>query len=113
MRKGALIVLGVVVLAGLASLILLNRYKTDIIHTTILNAVVQKAPQDYSRERIEKRFQSVLATAEAEGHLDSYLRQLLALAQRLEKIQHLEQSEVDELLANLDKDPIDEGDKAP
>lgn len=108
LRKGALIVFGVVVLAGLAALLLLNHYKIDMIHAAILNAVVQKAPSDYSRNRIEERFRSVYQQARDQGRVDAYLRRLLALAQRLEKIQHLNRSEVDELLENLDTDPAEE-----
>jgi hypothetical protein len=90
---------------GMACLLLLNRYKTDMIHVTILNAVLQKAPRDYPEQRIRHRFTSVFEEARRSGNVEAYLKRLLALAQRLEKIQHLEAAEVDALLENLDRDP--------
>ena len=100
--------LAAVGLLGMASLLLLNRYKTDIVHATILNAVLQKAPPDYAQERIRKRFDEVWGDARETENVEAHLRRLLALAQRLEKIQSLDATEVDLLLENLDRDPAPE-----
>lgn len=106
MRKRGLIVLAAVGLLGMVSLLLLNRYKTDIVHVTILNAVLQKAPPNYTQDRIRKRFDDVWSDAREAGSVEAHLRRLLALAQRLEKIQSLDAMEVDLLLEDLDRDPL-------
>ena len=102
MRKSSLIVLVLVIVAGCASLLLLNRYKTQMIHLTIRNAVVQKAPENYPTLKINERFDAVFQRAQQARQLDAYLDRLLALAQRLEKVQHLEPGEIDALLLDLD-----------
>ncbi len=105
MPKRGLIVLGVVGILGMASLLLLDRYKTEIIHVTILNAVLQKAPANYPQEKIRKRFDEVLHAARETDSVKAHLKRLLSLAQRLEKIQDLDEVAVDLLLENLDQDP--------
>ena len=104
MRKRSLIVLGAIAILGLVALFLLDHYKTEMIHITIMTAVIQKAPPDYPKEQIRKRFDSVFWEAQESGKLDAYLGRLLALAQRLEKIQDLEGDQVDSLLESLDRD---------
>ena len=100
MTKRTLITLGVTVLVGVGALVWLRSYQLELIHVVVTNAVVQKAPADYPEEKIRLGFKQALKQAEHTGR-ETYLRRLLLLSQRLEKLQELSTSEIDTLLKAL------------
>lgn len=101
MKKRTLVVLGLVAAVGLAALLLLQIYKLELIHAIVVNAVAQKAPSDYPAESIHSDFEKALRKARREGRQEEFLRQLLTLSQRIEKVQRLSAQEVDSIRASL------------
>lgn len=104
MRRRVLLFLGGVFLLGLLSALwALRSYTVEFVHPVVVNAVIQKAPEDYPSGEIRNRFATALRQANDEGEREEYLQHLLALAQRLEKRQRLETREVDQILRDLSK----------
>lgn len=101
MNKRSLIALIIIGLLGLVALLVLKTYATDLVHIAVVNSVVQKAPDSYPAERIRQAFRRNYLAAERDGAEDAYLEKLKRLSQRLEKIQYLEEREVDEILKEL------------
>ncbi len=97
--------LSIIILAGaaigLGSFWTLQYYATELVHAVVENAVIRKAPDDYPRERIREAFARRLEEARRQGARDAYLVELKGVSHRLEKIQYLEEAEVDELIENL------------
>ncbi|MGH9341345.1 MAG: hypothetical protein ACRD1R_17555 [Acidobacteriota bacterium] len=82
-------------------LLLLRSYTPQLVHTIVVNAVIQKAPQGYSAEKVREAFTAAREKAHRKGRQDEYLSQLLRISQRLEKLQYLSREELDELVAEL------------
>lgn len=101
MRKSTLIILALLLGLGVCSLLLLRAYKLDLLHTVVMNAVLQKAPQGYSREEIREAFRQARRRAEAEEAQEEYVTELLGISQRLEKIQLLNEKDLREFLEQL------------
>ena len=101
MNKKLLAAFAVVLLAGVVVLLVLKSYTVEIIHSVVVNAVVQKAPECYDRAKIVKVFDDALARAEQGGSRDRYLIELQEVFRSLEKRQYLEPEEMDGLLAQL------------
>ena len=102
MRTRTIVALAVTLAVGIAALVAFRAYKLRLIHVIVENAVIQKAPDHYPRDRIAAAFDNHLAEAERRDREDVYMDRLLSASQRLEKIQRLENEEMDRLLAELD-----------
>jgi hypothetical protein len=98
MRKAGLLVIVAGLLVGMALLIAVKSYRTELIHTVVVHGLEQKAPEGYSRERIRSVFDGYLETARKRGNEGEYVERLMALSHRLEKVQILEEYEVDQIL---------------
>jgi|SRR5690554_765824 len=101
MKKSTYIVLAALLLFFLSAMWLLKSYSLELIHVVVAHTVIQKAPPDYPASKIEKAFDDAFQQAQAGGWKDRYKSELLAISQRLEKIQKLDAAEVDQLLRNL------------
>jgi len=102
MKRTTIIAAAVIVVLGIGFMLGLNRYKLVLIQTIVENAVIQKAPAGHSQEQIRRAFDEHYRKAGQMDREDEYLDRLLKASQRLEKIQHLESDEVDQLLMHLD-----------
>ncbi len=97
--KKATIIIVVILLSIFAgSMLLLRYYEVDLVHTIVLNAVIQKAPEGYPRQEISQAFAVARQRAEEENREGAYLEELFSFSRRLEKIQLLSRDELEELL---------------
>ncbi len=102
MRKSVLIIISLLLLILVGAMLLLRSYRLDLIQNVVVTALIQKAPENYSRQEIKRSFQSALGRAESRGREQAYLEQLLQVSQRLEKVQQLGKAEIDQLLESID-----------
>lgn len=102
--KRTYILAGLIALFGIASLALLRYYSNDIIHAVVVNAVIQKAPEDYPESEIRTVFNQRFARAQERGEVQRYMDLIKELSHHLEKTQRLEKEEVDRLLESVAKD---------
>lgn len=98
------IILGILAVAALAGLLVIQAYSLDLIQYVVVHALIQKAPGPSSSEHIEGVFNDCLANARARGREDEYLGDLIRLSQKLEKLQRMRRSEVEEVLASFSTD---------
>jgi hypothetical protein len=103
MRKRLLIVIGLIGLIGILALLTLKQYSAEIVHAVVVNAVIQKAPEDFPQTRIEEVFDRRFAKARKDGEVSAYYEELLVVSHRLEKLQRLERKEVIDLLSEIDR----------
>jgi len=97
--KKATIIIVVILLSFFAgSMFLLRYYELELIHTIVLNAVIQKAPEGYPRQEISQAFAAARRRAERNNREEAYLEELFSFSRRLEKIQLLSKDELEELL---------------
>ncbi len=101
MRKSTIAILGFILLFGVVSLWLLNRYKLPLVQAVVENAVIQKAPEDFPKAEIRQTFAEYSRLAVQLGREDQYLERLLDASRRLEKVQKLDNQEVRELLSQI------------
>lgn len=101
MKKSTIAVLVLLFMSFVGALLLLNVYKLELVHTIVLNAVVQKAPEDFSGEEIRRAFSRARQNAQKANREKRYLEKLLRISQRLEKIQELSADETRKLLDEL------------
>lgn len=101
MKKSTYIVLALLLLFFLSAMWLVKSYSLELIHVVVAQTLIQKAPSDYPAGRIEQAFDDAFQNALEEDREEEYRSHLLAISQRLEKIQKLDAPEVDELLENL------------
>lgn len=101
MKKSTIAVLVFLLVLFVGTLLLLNAYKLDLVHTIVMNAVVQKAPQHFPDEEIRRAFARARQRAERAEREQNYLNKLLQISQRLEKIQSLSVEETRKLLDEL------------
>ena len=80
---------------------MLRTYKLDLIQAVVANAVTQKSPQGYPKKRIQRAFSQARWRAEKQNRQEPYLERLLAISQRLEKIQALNEEDLQKLLEGL------------
>ncbi len=97
-KKSTLIILGILLSIFAGSILLLRYYEVDLVHTIVLNAVIQKAPQGYPRQEISRAFDAARRRAEQNNREEAYLEELFSFSRRLEKIQLLSRDELEELL---------------
>ncbi len=86
------------------ALIIFNSYKLELVHKITLNATLQKAPDSYPRDRIEKAFLRAWNRSSEKSDTNHYLSRLLELSARLEKVQFLSAQQIEEIIAILPKD---------
>lgn len=107
MRKRLALLLAVVILAGAAAMVYLKKNALEMIHAVIVNAVIQKAPEDYSEASIRSAFERRLEACTTPAEEEAYLDHLKVLSQRLEKVQAMESWEVDQILEEVVPDGED------
>ena len=101
MKKKAYLSLALLFLLGLGLVVTLRLYSLEMVNVIVMNALTQKAPDDYPKTRIQERFARCLAKAREQHTEHSYLQKLLQISHRIEKIQYLEDKELNDLLNNL------------
>ena len=97
-KKSTIIILVTLLSISTGSVLLLHYYEVDLVHTIVLNAVIQKAPQGYPRQEISQAFAAARRRAEQDNREEAYLEELFSFSRRLEKIQLLSRDELEELL---------------
>ncbi len=97
-KKATIIIFVILFSIFAGSRLLLRYYEVDLVHTIVLNAVIQKAPQGYSRQEISQVFAVARRRAEQDNREEAYLEELFSFSRRLEKIQLLSRAELEELL---------------
>ncbi len=97
-KKSTIIILGILLSIFAGSMFLLRYYEVDLVHTIVLNAVIQKAPEGYPRQEISQAFAVARRRAEQDRREKAYLEELFSFSRRLEKIQLLSRDELEELL---------------
>ena len=78
--------------------LLLRLYAVEMVHTVVVNALIQKAPPTYPSQAIHDAFDRACRAAAAADDSEAYLERLFEISQRLEKTQSLTQQEVSDLL---------------
>ena len=101
MSKRFYILTVIIILLGIAALAVLKRYSNDLVHAVVVNAVIQKAPEDYPEAQIRTTFDRRFALAQQQGTVEEYMELIKDLSHHLEKIQRLQKGEVDKLLENV------------
>ena len=79
-------------------MLLLRYFEVDLVHTIVLDVVIQKAPHGYPRQEISQAFAVARRRAEQDNQEEAYLEELFSFSRRLEKIQLLSSAELEELL---------------
>jgi len=94
-------VLAMIAVLGFLTRFALKSNSLELVHVVVVNAVAQKAPDDYPRHRVYQAFSDCLEQVEERQDQDQYLQHLQTLSHSLEKVQYLESVEVDSLLEDL------------
>ena len=102
--KKIYILAAAIALLGIAALAVLKHYSNDIVHAVVVNAVIQKAPEDYPEAEIRTVFNQRFARAQGQGEVQEYMDLLKDLSHHLEKIQRLDEGEVDKVLERVAQD---------
>ncbi len=97
-KKSTIIILVTLLSISAGSVLLLRYHEVDLVHTIVLNAVIQKAPQGYPRQQISQAFAAARRRAAQDNREEAYLEELFSFSRRLEKIQLLSRDELEELL---------------
>lgn len=85
--------------AGL--LVYLKLHAVEMVHAVVVNAVIQRLPDGYPEEPVRQVFVRRLQDAKTAAERDRYLEQLKELSLRLEKVQFLDEFEVEEILEEI------------
>jgi hypothetical protein len=104
MNKTLVAAVSILLITGLLFLLVLKSYTVEIVHSVVVNALVQKAPEGYDQEKIRRVFNNALARAEKEDSKEIYLKEIQRVFHSLEKRQYLEPEEMDGLLAGFNKE---------
>lgn len=104
MRKSTIVIASGLILVFLAFFLSLHSYKLELVHTVVVNAVIQKVAKKFPEREIRQAFGAALDRAKREGREESHMQTLLNLSLRLEKIQRLSRDEVREVLDTLDSE---------
>ena len=97
-KKSTIIILVTLLSICAGSVLLLRYYEVDLVHTIVINAVIQKGPQGYPSQEISQVFAAARRRAEQDNREEAYLEELFSFSRRLEKIQLLSRDELEELL---------------
>ena len=79
-KKSTIITLVILLLLFAGSLLLLGYYELDLVHAVVVNAVIQKAPEGYSEQRIEQAFAAARRRAVRENRREAYIVKIYALS---------------------------------
>jgi len=101
LKKSTIVIICFLLFLLGASMVMMRSYELDLIHGVVLNTLIQKGPDNYSNRKVRQTFQAARASAEREGLKEVYLQELFSLSQRLEKVQELNEGEMDEILNSL------------
>jgi len=101
-KKSTVITLVILLLIFAGSLLLLGYYELDLVQAVVVNAVIQKAPEGYSEQRIEQTFSAARRRAVRENRKEAYLELLFLLSQQLEKLQLLSEDDLEQLLEKVE-----------
>lgn len=88
-------------LVFLGALFVLRSYRLDLVHTVVLEGLLERAPEEYPRRPIVEAFENARRQALETDKADVYLEQLFMISRRLEKIQHLDDEQVTQMLKIL------------
>ena len=86
----------------LGALFVLRSYRLDLVHTVVLEALSERAPAEYPRQRILDTFEAARQWAEETGRTETYLELLFTISRRLEKVQHVDDEQLSQMLRLLE-----------
>ena len=86
----------------LGALFVLRSYRLDLVHTVVLEGLVERAPEEYPRERIFDAFEEARRWARETDQSDAYLERLFRISRRLEKVQYIDDEQVTQMLQILE-----------
>lgn len=90
------------VLATLAGFLLFQRYRVDLLQYVVEEAFIQKAPPEVPAPEIRDTFHQARESAGGgEFAEEQYIRELLSISQRLEKVQGLTEEQARAMLSEL------------
>ena len=81
---------------SISCFLLLRLYTVELIHTVVVQALIQKAPPTFPSQDIHDAFDGARRAAADDS--EAYLERLFEIFQRLEKTQNLTEQEVSHLL---------------
>ncbi len=85
----------------LGALLVLRSYRIDLVHTVVLEGLLERAPEGTPRQPIIDAFENARRRALETDHAEVYLEQLFMISRRLEKIQHVDDEQVAQMLQIL------------
>ncbi len=85
----------------LGALFVLRSYRVDLVHTVVLEGLLERAPEEYPRQPIIDAFENARRQARETDRTEVYLEQLFRISRRLEKVQHVDGEQVAEMLQIL------------
>lgn len=88
-------------LVFLGALLVLRSYRIDLVHTVVLEGLLERAPEETPRQPIVDAFENARRRALETDRAEVYLEQLFMISRRLEKIQHVDDEQVAQMLQIL------------
>ena len=85
----------------LGALFVLRSYRLDLVHTVVLEGLLERAPEECPRQPIIDAFENARRRARETDRTDVYLEQLFRISRRLEKVQHVDDEQVAQMLQIL------------
>lgn len=85
----------------LGVLLVLRSYRIDLVHTVVLEGLLERAPEETARQPIIDAFENARRRALETDRAEVYLEQLFMISRRLEKIQHVDDEQVAQMLQIL------------
>ena len=86
----------------LGAFFVLRSYRLDLVHTVVSEGLVERAPEEYPRERIFDAFEEARRWARETDQSDAYLERLFRISRRLEKVQYIDDEQVTQMLQILE-----------
>lgn len=97
-RAWALLVLLVILFSGFS---LLRLYTVELVHTIVVEALIQKAPPTFPSQSVYEAFDQARLEANRANASEAYLERLFQISLRLEKTQQLTEGEVADLVGAI------------
>ena len=85
----------------LGALFVLRSYRLDLVHTVVLEGLLERAPEETLRQPIIDAFENARRQALETDRAEVYLEQLFRISRRLEKIQQVDDEQVAQMLQIL------------
>ena len=85
----------------LGALLVLRSYRIDLVHTVVMEGLLERAPEETPRQPIIDAFENARRRALETDRAEVYLEQLFMISRRLEKIQHVDDEQVAQMLQIL------------